>query len=85
MGGANLDSVLASMTLGYVIGFGYLTAWDAYKLISKAKNPTRNLFTWMVCGLIFACVAMSVGAWLVLHDYIHISYVQPPGIDPHSS
>lgn len=73
MGHANLASVLASMTFGYTIGFGYLTAWDAYKLIKKAKNPFRNVFTWMVCGVIFACVAMSVGAWLVIHDYIHVS------------
>lgn len=83
MAGANLESVLASMTLGYVLGFGYLTGWDAYKLITKAKNPARNLFTWMVCGLIFACVAMSVGAWLVIHDYIHVSYVPLPDFHLH--
>ncbi|KAE9967660.1 hypothetical protein BLS_005756 [Venturia inaequalis] len=73
MGEANLASVIASVTLGYVVGFGYLTGWDAYKLITKAKNPARNLFTWMTCGVIVACVTMSVVVWLTIHGYIRVS------------
>jgi hypothetical protein len=71
----SFESVLASMTLGYCIGFGYLTAWDAFKLTRQARNPSRNLFAWMVWSEIVACMAMSVAAWLILHGLIKATYV----------
>ncbi|OJD33153.1 uncharacterized protein BKCO1_3300088 [Diplodia corticola] len=68
------DIKIACVAAGFTIGFGYLTAWDAWKVTSSMRNPLRNLFVWMVWSELVVNAAMGIIAWLFLLGYIKSAF-----------
>jgi len=64
------DSKLSCIAFGFTLGFGYLTAWDAWKLTIRHRQPLRSMFIWMVWGEIIANLAIAIVAWLFLEGVI---------------
>ncbi|KAL1638029.1 hypothetical protein SLS58_009050 [Diplodia intermedia] len=68
------DIKIACVAAGFTIGFGYLTAWDAWKVTSSMRDPLRNLFVWMVWSELVVNAAMGIIAWLFLLGYIESAF-----------
>ncbi|OJD38124.1 uncharacterized protein BKCO1_500063 [Diplodia corticola] len=64
------DTKVSSIAFGFFLGFGYLTAWDAYKITARNRNPWRSLFVWMVWGELAANTAIAILAWLFLEGVL---------------
>lgn len=68
------DIKIACVAAGFTLGFGYLTAWDAWKVTSSMRDPLRNLFVWMVWSELVVNAAMGIIAWLFLLGYIKSAF-----------
>lgn len=75
MSASATDTKVSSIAFGFFLGFGYLTAWDAYKITAKNRNPLRSLFVWMVWGELLANLSIAVLAWLFLEEVLPPTYV----------
>ncbi|KAL1626490.1 hypothetical protein SLS56_006801 [Neofusicoccum ribis] len=64
------DTKISSIAFGFALGFGYLTAWDAWKITTKNRNPLRSVFVWMVWGELAVNLAIAILAWLFLEGVI---------------
>jgi len=64
------DSKLSCIAFGFTLGFGYLTAWDAWKLTTRHRRPLRSMFIFMVWGEIIVNLAIAIVAWLFLEGVI---------------
>lgn len=69
------DIMLASLALGFTIGFGFLTTWEAIKQTRSARAPLQCVYIWMVWGEILANVTFAIAGYMVLCAIIAISYV----------
>ncbi|KAF2141496.1 uncharacterized protein K452DRAFT_40231 [Aplosporella prunicola CBS 121167] len=67
---SSTDIKIASIAFGFTLGFGYLTAWDAWKMTMRNRNPLRSLFVWMVWGELAVNLAIAIMAWLFLEGVI---------------
>ncbi|EON66376.1 hypothetical protein W97_05473 [Coniosporium apollinis CBS 100218] len=67
---ASTDSKISCIAFGFTIGFGYLTAWDAWKITAKHRSPLRSLFVWMVWCEIVVNLAIAIFAFLFLEGHI---------------
>ncbi|EKG10589.1 hypothetical protein MPH_12447 [Macrophomina phaseolina MS6] len=70
MSASATDTKVSSIAFGFALGFGYLTAWDAYKITSRNRNPLRSLFVWMVWAELAANLAIAILAWLFLEGVL---------------
>lgn len=70
MSASATDTKVSSIAFGFFLGFGYLTAWDAYKITAKNRNPLRSLFVWMVWGELLANLSIAILAWLFLEEVL---------------
>lgn len=70
MSASATDTKVSSIAFGFFLGFGYLTAWDAFKISSKNRNPLRSLFVWMVWAELIANLAIAILAWLFLEGVL---------------
>lgn len=61
---------VSSIAFGFALGFGYLTAWDAWKITTKNRNPLRSVFVWMVWCELAANLAIAIVAWLFLEGVL---------------
>ncbi|KKY27610.1 hypothetical protein UCDDS831_g00715 [Diplodia seriata] len=68
------DTKVASIALGFFLGFGYLTAWDAYKITARNRNPSRSLFVWMVW------LELAANLTIAILTYLFLEGVLPPSI-----
>ncbi|KAJ9635443.1 hypothetical protein H2199_008446 [Coniosporium tulheliwenetii] len=73
---ASTDSKIACVAFGFTIGFGYLTAWDAWKITAKHRSPLRSLFIWMVWSEMLVNLVIAIVAFLFLEGHIKPSYVK---------
>lgn len=42
------DQIVASLAVGFTLGFGFLTVWEAIKQTRRSKNPRRSIYIYMV-------------------------------------
>ncbi|EKG12910.1 hypothetical protein MPH_09957 [Macrophomina phaseolina MS6] len=68
------DIKISCIAAGFTLGFGYLTTWDAWKVTSSMRSPTRSLFVWMVWSELVVNLAMAIIAWLFLLGYIKSAF-----------
>ncbi|KAI0155218.1 hypothetical protein GGR57DRAFT_511669 [Xylariaceae sp. FL1272] len=67
------DYQVAALAMGFTIGFGFLTVWEAIKQTRRNKNPLRSMFIYMIWGEIAANVGIGIMAWLFLDGTLKAS------------
>ncbi|KAI3571478.1 hypothetical protein IWW34DRAFT_290334 [Fusarium oxysporum f. sp. albedinis] len=64
------DIKIASMAMGFTIGFGLLTVWEAVKQTRRNRNPLRSTYIYMLWGEIIANLGIAILGWLFLDGNI---------------
>ncbi|KAF4997978.1 hypothetical protein FGRMN_3498 [Fusarium graminum] len=64
------DVKLASIALGFTLGFGMLTVWEAYKQTRRNRNPLRSTYIYMLWGEIIANLCITIIGWVFLDGII---------------
>lgn len=64
------DRSIASLAVGFTLGFGFLTVWEAIKQTRRSKNPRRSVYVYMIWGQILANVGILVLGNLVFYGVI---------------
>lgn len=54
------DQTVAALAVGFSLGFGFLTVWEAIKQTTRSKNPRRSPYIYMIWGEITANVAILI-------------------------
>lgn len=67
---ADSDQTLASLAVGFTLGFGLLTVWEAIKQTRRSKNPRRSSYVYMIWAEIAANVAILILANLMFHGVV---------------
>lgn len=58
------DYKVAAMAVGFTIGFGFLTTWEAIKQTKRNRNPLRSTYIYMLWGEIIANLGIMVIGWI---------------------
>lgn len=58
------DETVGSIAVGFSIGFGFLTVWEAIKQTRRSKNPRRSPYVAMLWGEILANLVILVLGFL---------------------
>ncbi|KAI0970223.1 hypothetical protein F4678DRAFT_133241 [Xylaria arbuscula] len=74
------DLIIASIALGFTIGFGQLTTWKVMRQTWQAYRRTglrvlRNVYIWMIWGEVLVCLAFSIICFLYIRRIILPSFV----------
>lgn len=69
------DYKVASMALGFSLGFGFLTVWEAIKQTRRNRSPLRSAYIYMIWGEILANVGIGILGYLFLNGIINPGYV----------
>ncbi|KAK7729987.1 hypothetical protein SLS53_009102 [Cytospora paraplurivora] len=48
MAESDSDHIVASLAVGFTLGFGLLTVWEAIKQTRRSKNPRRSAYIYMI-------------------------------------
>ncbi|KAF2144852.1 uncharacterized protein K452DRAFT_265265 [Aplosporella prunicola CBS 121167] len=64
------DLKVSCIALGFTLGFGFLTTWDAWKITSVMRDPRRSLFVWMVWSELAVNLVMAVVIWLFIEGVL---------------
>ena len=64
------DHKIASMAMGFTLGFGLLTVWEAWKQTRRNRNPLRSTYIYMLWGEIAANLAIAIIGWVFLDGII---------------
>ncbi|KAM0199681.1 hypothetical protein ACHAQI_011982 [Fusarium lateritium] len=64
------DYKVASMALGFSLGFGFLTVWQAIKQTRRNRNPLRSTYIYMIWGEIAANLGLGILGYLFLNGVI---------------
>ncbi|KAM5344217.1 hypothetical protein ACJ41O_012754 [Fusarium nematophilum] len=64
------DIKIASMAMGFTLGFGLLTVWEAIKQTKRNRNPLRSAYIYMLWGEIVANLAIAIIGWIFLDGVI---------------
>lgn len=72
------DYKVASMALGFSLGFGFLTVWQAIKQTKRNRNPLRSAYIYMIWGEIAANLGLGILGYLFLNGVIQPGYVFIP-------
>lgn len=59
------DDTVGLMAVGFTLGFGLLTVWEAIKQTKRSKNPRRSPYVFMIWGEIAANVAILILGYLI--------------------
>lgn len=54
------DQTIAALAVGFSLGFGFLTVWEAIKQTTRSKNPRRSPYIYMIWGEIVANIAILI-------------------------
>lgn len=52
------DETVGAIAVGFCIGFGFLTVWEAIKQTRRSRNPRRSPYIAMIWGELFANVLL---------------------------
>lgn len=64
------DQIVGALAVGFVLGFGLLTVWEAIKQTRRSKNPRRSPYVFMVWGEILANVGILVLGFLFFEGVV---------------
>ncbi|KUI67026.1 hypothetical protein VM1G_02128 [Cytospora mali] len=70
MAEANSDQIVASLAVGFTLGFGLLTVWEAIKQTRRSKTPRRSIYIYMIWGEILANCGILILANLMFHGIV---------------
>ncbi|KAH6951437.1 hypothetical protein DER45DRAFT_383334 [Fusarium avenaceum] len=70
MSATTSDIKLASIAMGFTLGFGLLTVWEAWKQTRRNRNPLRSTYIYMLWGEIAANLIITVIGWVFLDGII---------------
>lgn len=70
MAGDEGDQMVASLAVGFTLGFGLLTVWEAIKQTRRSKNPRRSVYIYMIWGEIVTNCTILVLANLLFHGIV---------------
>lgn len=59
------DHTVAQLAVGFTIGFGFLTVWEAIKQTKRSRNPRRSAYIYMIWGEIVANIAILILGYLI--------------------
>ncbi|KAK7423693.1 hypothetical protein QQX98_000883 [Neonectria punicea] len=54
----------------HVIGFGFLTTWEAIKQTRRNRNPMRSAYIYMLWGEIIANVGLTAVGWIWIDEVV---------------
>ncbi|KAL4731515.1 hypothetical protein ACLX1H_000485 [Fusarium chlamydosporum] len=66
MSASTSDIKIASMAMGFTLGFGLLTVWEAWKQTRRNRNPLRSTYIYMLWGEIAANLIIAIIGWIFL-------------------
>lgn len=69
------DYKVASVALGFSLGFGFLTVWEAMKQTRRNRSPLRSTYIYMIWGEIIANLGIGILGYLFLNGIIQPGYV----------
>lgn len=73
------DIKVSSIALGFTIGFGIFTTWNAVKQTMGSTKPWKSVYVYLIWGEMAANVAMTIQAYLLISGVIRLKYdCQPP-------
>lgn len=58
------DETVGALAVGFSLGFGFLTFWEAIKQTRRSKNPRRSPYIAMVWGELLANVVILILGYL---------------------
>ncbi|KAL6914633.1 hypothetical protein ACHAPO_007757 [Fusarium lateritium] len=64
------DYKVASVALGFSLGFGFLTVWEAMKQTRRNRSPLRSTYIYMIWGEIIANLGIGLLAYLFMNGII---------------
>ncbi|KAH8683417.1 hypothetical protein BGZ61DRAFT_358136 [Ilyonectria robusta] len=67
------DNKVAAMAVGFTIGFGFLTTWEAIKHTRRNRNPLRSAYIYMLWGEIISNVGITVIGWIWIDEVVKSS------------
>ncbi|RGP67703.1 hypothetical protein FSPOR_5893 [Fusarium sporotrichioides] len=70
MSASTSDIKLASIAMGFTLGFGLLTVWEAWKQTRRNRNPLRSAYIYMLWGEIAANLIITIIGWVFLDGII---------------
>ncbi|KAF5244805.1 hypothetical protein FANTH_7629 [Fusarium anthophilum] len=70
MSATTSDIKIASIAMGFTLGFGLLTVWEAWKQTRRNRNPLRSTYIYMLWGEILANIIIAIIGWIFLDGII---------------
>ncbi|KAA8899398.1 hypothetical protein FN846DRAFT_174551 [Sphaerosporella brunnea] len=67
------DLAVSSLAWGFTIGFGVLTTWEAIKQTTRARDPLRSTYIWLVWGEILMCMVIGLIVYLLFSGFYEVS------------
>ncbi len=64
------DLTLAAAVAGFILGFGFLTTWEAIKQTRSNRSPLRSTYIYMIWGHIISNVGVATIGWLILNGIL---------------
>lgn len=74
------DIKVSSIALGFTIGFGVFTTWNAIKQTRASTKPWKSVYIYLIWGEMAANVAMTVQAYLLISEVAQLTYDLPNSI-----
>lgn len=68
-----IDIQVSSISFGFTLGFGFLTAWEGVKQTRAARAPLRSAYIWMIWGEIIANAAIAIQGYLLLSGAVGVT------------
>lgn len=68
------DIKVSSIALGFTVGFGVFTTWNAIKQTRASTNPWKSVYIYLIWGEMAANVAMTVEAYLLISEVTGLTY-----------
>lgn len=66
------DREIALIAWGFSLGFGYLTAYKAFKQTMRVDAAVRwrSLYVWLIWIDIFASFGFGIGGWFFMQQHV---------------
>ncbi|KAI5858367.1 hypothetical protein BZA05DRAFT_1148 [Tricharina praecox] len=71
----HLDLAISSIAWGFTLGFGFLTTWEAIKQTTRARNPLKSVYIWLVWGEILVCFCIGIIVYMLFSGLYKVSLV----------
>lgn len=66
----SMDGTVGAMAVGFTLGLGLLTVWEAIKQTMRSKNPRRSPYVVMIWGELLANVGILILGYLLFKGVV---------------